>query len=289
MVELGVFFMQIHSTMLNKKLVRQHFDQHAFEYDRYAIIQRQMANQLMELLEQHFPQKKYSRILEIGCGTGILTEKLQKRWRSSQITAVDISEAMITQTKLKLGESAKAIRFIAEDAEELASRGSLIGEYDLIISNATFQWFQQPAETVKSLLSNLQASGGIFAFSTFGPRTFYELHRSFHAAEMLLGLKPVPHGQAFYPEAFWRSICSEALSTPSTFLWQQKEQAVFYPTVRDFLTSVKRVGAGNAMQSSGSQPQMRQLYKQMEAYYSQHFSVDNSIQATYDLSFGLSS
>jgi malonyl-CoA O-methyltransferase len=279
--------MPIDHIVLNKKLVRQHFDRHAFEYDRYAAVQSKMAIQLMEMVHQFSPKKQFNRILEIGCGTGILTKMIQKHWSSAHITAVDISAEMINQTKVKLGERAKEIRFITEDAEELASASLLQGEYDLIISNAAFQWFQQPAETVKSLLSNLQSPNGIFAFSTFGPRTFYELHQSFQAAETLLDLKPTAHGQAFHSEVFWRSLFANDAKSSSIFSWQQTEQTVFHPSVRDFLTSIKRVGAGNATYSSGNIPQIRQLFKHMEAYYSQNFSVENGIQATYDLTFGL--
>ncbi|WP_162463303.1 malonyl-ACP O-methyltransferase BioC [Paenibacillus psychroresistens] len=279
--------MQTDPMMLNKKLVRQHFDRHAAEYDLYAVVQRKMANQLMKLIQQSAPQKQFQRILEIGCGTGLLTEMLQQQWGSALITAVDISPEMIKQTKLKLGEQVSKIRFIAADAEELVSTDLLHGDYDLIISNATFQWFQQPAETIKSLLAKMQSPNGLFAFSTFGSRTFYELHDSFRAAESLLNLKPTSHGQAFHTEEFWSSLFSNISLSSSTFNWQQEEQTVFHPNVRDFLTSIKRVGAGNATQSSGQALQLRQLFKQMEAYYSQHYSSINGIKATYDLAFGL--
>jgi malonyl-CoA O-methyltransferase len=212
---------------------------------------------------------------------------IQNHWSSAQITAVDISPEMINQTKVKLGERAKEIRFITEDAEVLTSANLLQGKYDLIISNAVFQWFQQPAETVKSLLCNLQSPNGIFAFSTFGPRTFYELHHSFQAAEALLDLKPTAHGQVFHTKEFWKSLFAGDANNSSIFSWQQTEQTVFHPSVRDFLNSIKRVGAGNAVQSSGYIPHMRQLFKQMEASYLQNFAVENGIKATYDLTFGL--
>jgi malonyl-CoA O-methyltransferase len=279
--------MQTDPIQLNKKLVRQHFDRHAFEYDRYAVVQSEMAAHLMDMVEQQLPQKQMKRILEIGCGTGILTEKLHRKWNSAQITAVDISEAMIEQTKLKLGGVSDNIQYIVGDVEEVASTHLLEAEYDLIVSNAAFQWLQQPALTVKNLMSKLQSSGGVFAFSTFGPRTFYELHTSFTAAEMFLSLDPVPHGQVFLPGTYWRTFFSDFLHHPSAFNWMQKERTFLHPTVRDFLTSIKRVGAGNAAQTSGNAPQMRQLFKQMEAHYLKHFSVEGSIQATYDLGFGL--
>jgi malonyl-CoA O-methyltransferase len=279
--------MQTDTVQLNKKLIRQHFDRHAFEYELYAQVQYEMAVHIMDKLKREFSHKQMLRILEIGCGTGILTEQLHRTWNSAHITAVDISEAMIAQTKLKFSGKCDNIQYIVGDVEVLASTDLLGAEYDLIVSNATFQWLQQPAVTVKNLLSMLQASSGVFAFSTFGPRTFYELHTSFAAAEQQLSIDPVPHGQAFLPGDFWKTLFTDSLHDPFAFKWEQMDRTLLHPTVRDFLTSVKRVGAGNAALTSGGMSHMRQLFKQMEAYYVEHFSIEGSIKATYDLAFGL--
>jgi malonyl-CoA O-methyltransferase len=279
--------MQTDSIQLNKKHIRRHFDRHAFEYERYAQVQYEMAAHLMDMLERQFPQKQLIRILEIGCGTGILTAQLHRKWNFAHITVVDISEAMIAQTKLKLGGLSDNIQYIVGDVEALVSTNLLGAEYDLIVSNAVFQWFQLPSLTVRGLLSKLHSSGGVFAFSTFGPRTFHELHASFTAAERLLSIDPVPHGQAFLPGNFWRTLFSDFVENPYAFRWEQMDRTLLHPTVGDFLTSIKRIGAGNATQASGSLPHMRQLFKHMEAYYLEHYSVEGSIQATYDLGFGV--
>lgn len=67
---------------------------------------------------------------------------------------------------------------------------------------------------------------------------------------------------------------------PAELPLHQQEQVVVYPSVRDFLNSVKRVGAGNSTRSTGGLPKARQLLSQMEAYYIEHFSTKDGIQVT---------
>jgi malonyl-CoA O-methyltransferase len=279
---------------LNKDLVRKHFNRHAHEYDQYAIIQAEMAKQLMERINLCCPQKEFLNILEIGCGTGILSELLRKKWSAARLTVIDISAEMIRQTKLKLGEDASHIRFITIDAEALVEQWNLnamnsVEPFDLIISNAAFQWFQFPEQTIRGYLQKL-IPDGLFAFTTFGPKTFYELHESFRAAETLLDITHVPHGQAFLDEVFWKSVFTGTgyVTYGRQFAWSQYEQIMYYPNVRDFLYSVKRVGAGNATGSHEANARVsRTLFSRMESYYTEHFAVEGGIRATYDVGFGI--
>ena len=54
---------------MSKFLVKERFRKCLKTYDDNAIVQKIMAQNLVSELEQ----KKYNKVLEIGCGTGILT------------------------------------------------------------------------------------------------------------------------------------------------------------------------------------------------------------------------
>ena len=56
--------------MIDKKLVRDRFSKNLEKYNEHARIQKRMAERLFSFI----PEKKYKRILEIGCGTGFLTK-----------------------------------------------------------------------------------------------------------------------------------------------------------------------------------------------------------------------
>ncbi|MEB3102237.1 malonyl-ACP O-methyltransferase BioC [Ferviditalea candida] len=271
---------------LNKELVRKHFDRHAREYDQYAEVQRDMGQKLLEAVDLQHGRRRFRKVLEIGCGTGHLTRIMSTQFpRPDAYTAIDLSPEMIEVAKSKLGERAREMTFIAGDAEALSAEIAAAhpGAYDLIISNATFQWFNNPIQTIRTYLKCLQP-GGILAFATFGPDTFFELHDSFAFAESTLGLKPQYHGQPYPGSELWRQVDSD--ETVTIQQWDEEYLQVTYPNVRDFLYQIKRIGAGNAMDSR-EEPGIRtgkELFRRMEKRYAERHAASNGgIQATYHI------
>jgi len=114
------------------------------------------------------------KILEPGCGTGIYTRMLLDRFRDASVFGVDISEAMVRVAKRGIGDA--RVRFAVADAEEIAT-----GSYDLVTSNAVFQWFLSLPRTLARIAS-LLAGGGLLTFSFFGPETYAELGNALRAA-----------------------------------------------------------------------------------------------------------
>ena len=57
---------------LNPKLIKNKFKKSMDKYDENAVVQKLMAEKLIANL----PQKSYEKILELGCGTGILTKHI---------------------------------------------------------------------------------------------------------------------------------------------------------------------------------------------------------------------
>ena len=117
---------------MNKELIKQRFKRKLKSYNKNARIQKQMAERILEYL----PEKEYSSVLEIGCGTGLLTEKALNKINYSEYTALDlISDCEDYIKKLNGG-----INFINCDIEEYIEKTDKT--YDLIISNDAFSfWF----------------------------------------------------------------------------------------------------------------------------------------------------
>lgn len=286
---------------LNKKLVRQRFDRHAHEYDRFAHIQRKMATVLLNWIEETWQQQASTgnvngsgtstthvkSVLEIGCGTGILTLELKKRFPDAALVAIDLSPAMIAETRRKLGDRGVNATLITGDAETIIPR--LAEErphsFDLIVSNATFQWFNEPARTALACADCL-GEGGCFAFSTFSERTFEELKQSFHAAERHLGHMPVPHGQDFAKAEDWHHAFA---GSGLPFYWKEELYRQIYENTRSFLHTVKRIGAGNAVNRGAASGGIagKALLEEMESYYGNHYSDGAGIRATYHLGYGM--
>ena len=149
----------------HKLEIKNNFSRHASLYDKYADVQNLAAN---ELIKRTPPSGSIEDILDIGCGTGSYTLELRNKFKNASITALDISEEMISMAKRKLGHA--AAEFIVGDAES----ANLSGRHDLITSNATFQWFDDLALALERYSKALKPEGSII-FSMFGPLTFREL------------------------------------------------------------------------------------------------------------------
>ncbi|MEC1722679.1 malonyl-ACP O-methyltransferase BioC [Schinkia azotoformans] len=270
--------------MINKALLQKRFTKQALSYDEFANVQKKMAHHLLMLLKDvHLGEQGVIRILEIGCGTGYLTERLLQRYPHCQITAVDFAPGMIETARKKVND--QRATFICGDAEEMEFNHS----YHLIISNATFQWFNQLEITIRKLFEALYTGGKIY-FSTFGNLTFHELHSSFkQAQEQLLTTKKHTLGQSFFSLDVLAYICKSSLeSYPIQMKYEEIHEIETFATVRDFLTSIKKIGANNSNQEAYCMNPS--LFKEMIRNYECNYRIGNSIKATYHcLYFSVSS
>lgn len=286
---------------IDKERVRRNFNRYATQYDHYAVVQRWMGDELLRYIHEALWYEPPRRILEIGCGTGALTAQLLDRFPEAQLTVLDLSDRMIEETRKRVAPLDQSqMTFLVGDIEEWARKeakamqGGMMTRkngYDLIVSNATFQWLNTPLDTCHALMKLLEAGGGM-AFATFGPRTFYELHDSFARAEQELSLPHTPHGQGYLDEQAWRDIFTaheRNVGNAGSFQWNESLYRMEYPHVEDFLYSVKRIGAGNAVKHSLKQGVNRALFRAMGEQYRQNYPAHSGtgIKVTYDVGVGI--
>ena len=149
---------------MKKELVKQQFSKNLTNYEENAVVQMIMAEKLVNLL----PKKEYKNILEIGCGTGFLTKLLNKNIKFETYTTIDI----VGECKDYIQSINPNINFIKGDIEKT----ELTKKYDLIISNAVFQWITNFEKFINTLNANLN-DNGILAFTTFGKENFVEIRK----------------------------------------------------------------------------------------------------------------
>ncbi len=265
--------------MINKKLVKAHFSRSAWHYDQYTKVQKKMAQELINNLKKDsfFPGPD-CRILDLGCGTGFLTRQLRDLFPQAQITAVDLAPGMLAVARQKLADP--RIEFLCGDVEEMV----FSEKYDLIISNATFQWFNNLAATLQKLTSNLKPEGSFF-FATFGAETFRELHQAFHRAKAELNLNLEENllpGQKFYGLSDLIRICQQvfqsSLTDSLTIHGHELLEYEYFATVNDFFQSIKKIGAHNSNQQRHHH---LTLTKRMIANYQELSQKSGGVRATY--------
>jgi malonyl-CoA O-methyltransferase len=252
--------------MINKNLVRDHFNHGALYYDRYAKIQKKMAERLSALTK---PEENLSlnekNILDIGCGTGFMLLDLIKNYPASSITAVDLAPKMleVCRNKFKLDN----LQLVCGDIEEIP----LKKKYGLIVSNAAFQWLNNLSQTLTKLYSAL-STGGVLAFSVFGRQTFPELRFSYKKAADRLGLKkPLLAIESFPLQEDFKSLFPE-----SRIRVEESIETEYYGSALDFLRAIKKIGAGNNVAS-----QNILLLKEAMKIYDQEFKEEGKIKASY--------
>lgn len=86
-------------------------------YKDTETIYRQSASLILEFLAQSLNIDKYWFVVDLGAGTGILDEELLKKGFKN-ITLVEPSEAMLEESKAKLGTQVKYIQNSAENIDK---------------------------------------------------------------------------------------------------------------------------------------------------------------------------
>lgn len=150
---------------MNKELLKQRFRRRIHSYNENAKIQRQMAAKIVNFLSE----VSFDSVLELGCGTGFLTEMVVDKINFEHYTAIDI----VSECEPIIKKINPKIDFVANDIEYYMKNTNK--KFDLIISNASLQWVENFEELVKSAISKLN-SHGIFLFSTFGTENFREIY-----------------------------------------------------------------------------------------------------------------
>jgi len=169
------------------------FGNAASRYEEHAGVQRIVAATLAGLLRQQplpvFTATDASpRILEIGCGTGMLTRHLRSLFPHAEIVATDISPEMIAIA----GERGDAgARFMQMDGEAPDFDGPY---FDLIASSLAFQWFTDLPSALDRLCSLLRP-GGSLMFATMAQRSFHEWRAAHRACDLEAGTPRYPTAQ----------------------------------------------------------------------------------------------
>jgi malonyl-CoA O-methyltransferase len=153
--------------------VAEAFGRAAGTYADHAELQREVALRLARSIAPvRLPAAPL--VLEIGCGTGFLTEALRERLPGARWFVSDLSETMVLRCRDNLGRPDDAV-FLAMDGERpcLAPRRG----FDLICSSLAFQWFDDLGPALLHL-AELLAPGGELAFACLAADSLAEWRRA---------------------------------------------------------------------------------------------------------------
>jgi trans-aconitate 2-methyltransferase len=112
------------------------------------------------------------RVVDVGCGTGRLTERLLERLPRGEVIAADLSFNMLQSAREYLAPRfARQVRFAQADAAALP----FAGQADAVFSTATFHWVLDHPMLFKSLHAALKPGGRLVA-QCGGVRNIQRVH-----------------------------------------------------------------------------------------------------------------
>ncbi|MBC7905908.1 MAG: methyltransferase domain-containing protein [Rhodospirillaceae bacterium] len=210
--------------MTRKQTVAAAFGSAASTYDKNAQAQSRAADGVVDLvLARTLPRNPC--VLEVGCGTGLLTRKLLPKVGGDWLVT-DLSPAMVKAAEDNTCAINATFRVMDGEHPDVPT-----GLFDLVVSNLAAQWFCDLGRALNQLQACL-SPGGVLVLSTLGRGSFKE----WRAAHETLGLSC---GMPVYPTA---EELAALLPAGSRVLSEQV--IIGHDDGYDFVESLKRIGAG---------------------------------------------
>jgi malonyl-CoA O-methyltransferase len=135
--------------MTKSSITEKQFSRAAITYDENADIHKKVALYLIS--QSEFPDLS-GLVLDIGSGTGIVSERLLRIFQTPQIVNVDIAYDMLLESKKK-NPSASLIQ------ANMVNLPFVPNYFNNITSSMSLQWIESPDSIAKIISNNLKNSG----------------------------------------------------------------------------------------------------------------------------------
>lgn len=153
--------------MPHRNAIATRFSRASETYSAAAAVQRELVDDLVATLPD-----TAVRILEIGCGTGILTESLLKKYPHAHIDAVDIAAGMVAFCRKRFASESRVQWHVCDILDFEVTH-----QYDLIVSSSAIHWVVD-LDALFNQLKEALVPAGQLAFSLMLENTFHELRES---------------------------------------------------------------------------------------------------------------
>jgi malonyl-CoA O-methyltransferase len=250
--------------------VRRSFGRAAHDYDAAALLQAQVRNELLERLD--IVRLEPAVVLDLGAGTGHASIALKRRYRGSQVIALDLAEGMLREAGRRQ-TLLRRFRRVCGHAAALPLRDASV---DLVFSNLMLQWCNDPDAVFRECRRVLRP-GGLLTFTTFGPDTLVELRRAWADAD------GHTHVNRFIDmHDLGDALVRAGLAEP---VMDVERCTLTYAGVRDLMRDLKAIGAHNANAGRPRGLTGKGALARMTAAYETN-RRDGRLPATYEVVYG---
>lgn len=244
------------------------FSRQATNYENSAFVQREIGERMFERLTYLTMQPTY--ILDLGCGTGFFSEKLQSYYPSAYIVSLDLSLPMLHQAHSKRTASSQwgltQGDFMSLPFEEAV--------FDLVFANQVIHWADDYEVLFKEIHRVLRPEGCFF-FSTLGPDTFMELNQAWGNADHFA------HTNAFVDmHLIGDELLKQHFLDP---VMDREDLCLHYDSVSQLLRNLKAQGVRNmnpARNAGLTSPRVLESFKQA---YKAMLTPDGHVPLSYEV------
>jgi malonyl-CoA O-methyltransferase len=242
--------------------VRSAFNKASSQYDEHAFLQKEIAARLDAKL--NVISGKSEVILDLGAGTGLLSQHLSKRFPDSQLICLDFA-----YLALKNNPSNNKI---CADAYHLPLADNSV---DMIVSSLMMQWCPD-LNTLFSECFRVLKNDGVVLFSTFGPDTLKELKKSWTVVD------DTTHVNTFTDmHDIGDQMLQNGFQSP---VMEMETLTLTYQTVTDLLRDLKAIGAQTVNSRSKALTGKEKFQLMIKMYES--YRKDGKLPATYEVIYG---
>lgn len=246
-------------------MIGKRFSAAAETYDRHARPQLALAQSVVSMLPEMYPEQ----ILELGSGTGQLTRLLTERFPDVLIDAVDVAEKMVAHSRARF-KPFSHINWIVDDAQTYWGGD----RYPLIVSSAALHWVTDLRETCANIFQSLEP-GGYFSLGMMLQGTLKELH------EMRAEIAPEKTPQVTLPTYEETKACLQAAGF-RVERRKHSEEEIVYDDAKAFLKAIHEQGVTGGRVSVGNAPLHRTELSRLVSDYQIAFASGGGVYATYE-------
>ena len=246
------------------------FERAARYYDDYAVLQRKVADEMLDRL--HDVTIRPASVVDVGCGTGYCTRRLHKIWKSAQVVGFDLANGMIQQASGQKGWFSKQA-YCQADAASLPLNDGVV---DVVFSNLMLQWCDPQA--VFAEFRRVLNNDGLLMFSSFGPDTLKELRLAWKEIDdrphVIDFADMHDHGDALLQAGFREPVMDVDRFT------------LTYGDVLGLLRDLHGIGSRNIMSGRRSGLMGRDALRKLEQAYAQFADNEGRLPASYEVVYG---
>jgi malonyl-CoA O-methyltransferase len=267
--------------LIDKARARASFGRAADTYDAAAILQKQVRDEMLSRLD--LVKLEPTTILDAGCGTGMASLALQKKYPKAQVVSLDFALPMLQKTRkvctstgfvnqVKTLFSTEKHGLVCADIESIPLATASV---NLAWSNLAIQWCNDLDAALQEFHRVLQPEG-LLMFSTFGPDTLKELRvattqENTTSISRFIDMHDI--GDALVRAGFSAPVLDVERFT------------LTYDDVKSVMRDLKSIGAHNATDGRARGLLGRGFLQKIEASYEQ-FRRDGKLPATFEVVYG---